>query len=218
MRTKVDSATKSKVPLHAADRSLGFFEGTEMPIAEWWKALWPNPASVLAKVGMKPGTDVIDLCCGDGWFTLHIARLARRVIAIDVDPTLLEVARHRMNESKLNNCTFITGDAYDIWRLWSQPVDFVFLANVFHGVPDKPRLARAIHDVLKPGGLFTIVNWHQLPREETTILGEPRGPKTEMRISPEETIKSIEAAGLKHVQLVEVPPYHYGVVFERPKT
>ena len=30
---------------------------------------------------------------------------------------------------------------------------------------------------------FAIVNWHKRPREETPILGEPRGPKTELRMS-----------------------------------
>jgi ubiquinone/menaquinone biosynthesis C-methylase UbiE len=215
MRTKADSVTKSKAPLHAADRPVGFFEGTEMPIADWWKALWPDPASVLAKVGMKPGMELIDLCCGDGWFALDIARFARRVIAIDLNPALLKVARQRLKESKLNNCTLITGDAYDIGRLWPRPVDFVFLANVFHGVPDKPRLTRAIHDVLKPGGLFAIVNWHQLPREETIVLGEPRGPRTELRMSPAQTFESVEPS-LKRSDLVELPPYHYGAVFKRP--
>jgi hypothetical protein len=24
----------------------GFFEGTEMPTAGWWEALWPDPAGV----------------------------------------------------------------------------------------------------------------------------------------------------------------------------
>jgi len=28
--------------------------------AGWWEALWPDPAGVLAKVGIKPGMDVID--------------------------------------------------------------------------------------------------------------------------------------------------------------
>ena len=67
---------------------------------------------------------------------------------------------------------------------------------------------------LKPKGKFAIVNWHQRPREQTTILGEPRGPKTELRMSPEETIRSVEAGGMKFIELVEVPPYHYGVVFQ----
>jgi hypothetical protein len=53
------------------------------------------------------------------------------------------------------------------------------------------------------------------PREETPILGEPRGPKTEMRMSPEETIKSVEGRRLKFARIVEVPPYHYGVVVQR---
>jgi hypothetical protein len=47
------------------------------------------------------------------------------------------------------------------------------------------------------------------------ILGEPRGPKTELRVSPEQTIETIELADLKLSKLVEVPPYHYGAVFER---
>jgi hypothetical protein len=88
-----------------------------------------------------------------------------------------------------------------------RPVDFVFLANAFHGVPDRLRLAQAVRESLEPAGHFAIVNWHQLPREETTVLGEPRGPKTELRISPEQTIEVVHAAGLKLTLLVEVPPY-----------
>jgi len=51
----------------------GFFQGAEMPTAGWWEALWPDPVGVLTKVGIKPGIEVIDLCSGDGWFTLQIA-------------------------------------------------------------------------------------------------------------------------------------------------
>jgi tRNA A58 N-methylase Trm61 len=95
-----------------------FFEGTEMPTAGWWEALWPDPAGVLASIGLKPGMAVIDLCSGDGWFTLQIAKVARLVAAIDIDPTLLEVARVRLMEAGVTNCRFIADDAYDITRLW----------------------------------------------------------------------------------------------------
>lgn len=197
------------------ERFSGFFEGTEMPNAGWWEALWPDPAGVLANVGLKPGMDVIDLCSGDGWFTLQLAKVARRVIAIDIDRKLLDIAEHRLNESGLTNCDVIEGDAYEIAKLVAQPVDFVFMANAFHGVPDRPRLARAVREALKPSGRFAIVNWHQRPREETIVLGEPRGPKTDMRLSPDETVAAVESGGLKLTQLVEVPPYHYGAVFQR---
>ncbi len=89
------------------------------------------------------------------------------------------------------------------------------MPNAFHGVPDRARLAHAVKSALRADGSFVIVNWHKLPREETLVLWEPRGPKTESTMSPEETIKSVEGRGLKFRKLVEVPPYHCGVVFQR---
>src|SRR5262245_10739163 len=91
------------------------------------------------------------------------------------------------------------------------------MANAFHGVPDRGRLAQAVGAAMKPNGQFAIVNWHKRPREETRIFGEPRGPKTELRISPAEAIKSVEAGGLTFTKLVEIPPYHYGVVFQHSR-
>ena len=102
---------------------------------------------------------------------------------VDTKSHLLEAAHHRLQEYGFTNCHFVTGDAFHLSELVSGPADFVFMANAFHGVPDKPRV---VHSTLKPGGLFAIINWHQRHREETTILGEPRGPKTELRLSPKQ--------------------------------
>lgn len=187
-----------------------------MPDPGWWEALWPDPARVLGDVGVKPGSDVVDLCCGDGWFTFPLSRIARSVVAIDIDAALLDMAKIRMAErGGAPNCTFIAGDAYEIVALLKEPVDYVFLANAFHGVPDRARLAQAVHDVLKPGGLFGIVNWHATPREKTQVLGQPRGPATELRMTLEQTIVSLEPGGLIFRNHIDVSPYHYGAVFER---
>ncbi|MFX8362486.1 methyltransferase domain-containing protein, partial [Acinetobacter baumannii] len=83
----------------------GFFDGTGMPDPGWWEALWPDPAHVLERVGLRSGMDVIDLCSGDGWFTLKIAQLARHVTSIDLDQQLLDTARVRLKESGAANCS-----------------------------------------------------------------------------------------------------------------
>jgi ubiquinone/menaquinone biosynthesis C-methylase UbiE len=137
------------------------------------------------------------------------------VTAIDLDRKLLDVARTRLAENGIANCAFVEGDAHDVDKLVARPPDVVFMANAFHGVPKKTRLARAVAHALAPRGHFAIVNWHARPREETTILGEPRGPATELRMTPEATRAAVEPAGFKLHQLVELPPYHYGAVFER---
>jgi ubiquinone/menaquinone biosynthesis C-methylase UbiE len=193
----------------------GFFKGTEMPTAGWWEALWPDPAAVLARVGIEAGMNVVDLCSGDGWFTLQIAKLVREVTSIDIDRKFLELAHIRLAEQGLGNCTFIEGDAYEVDRLIARPADFVFLANAFHGVPERARLAAAVAKALAPKGRFAIVNWHARPREQTPILGEPRGPATELRIAPDTTVAAVEPAGFHLLRVLELPPHHYAAIFEK---
>jgi SAM-dependent methyltransferase len=187
-----------------------------MPTAGWWEALFPDPAGIASALGVAPGMTVVDLCSGDGWFTLPIARIAHRVIAIDIDADLLEVSAQRLREGGVANVVFVEGNAYDLRRLVTEPVDLVFMANCFHGVPDGTRLAREVCAVLRPGGTFSVLNWHARPREETVVLGEPRGPRTGLRLSPEQTIAQVEAGGLKRAGIVEIPPYHYGALFAAP--
>jgi ubiquinone/menaquinone biosynthesis C-methylase UbiE len=112
----------------------GFFDATEMPTAGWWEALWPAPHEIVTAVGISPDMEVVDLCSGDGWFTLQIAKRAHYVVAIDIEPKLLETARHRLAENNVTNCSFVPGNAYDLLKLLGHSTDFVFMANVFHGV------------------------------------------------------------------------------------
>jgi ubiquinone/menaquinone biosynthesis C-methylase UbiE len=132
---------------------------------------------------------------------------------------MVEHARRRATAESVTNCAFIVGDAYDLAKLVPHgSKDFVLIANTFHGVPDKPRLVRAVATVLKPGGRFVVVNWHQRSREETIVLGQPRGPKTDMRMTPQDVGAMVGPAGFRSVQLIELPPYHYAAIFERRPT
>ena len=186
-----------------------------MPDPGWWEALWPDPANVLTRVGVASGMAIVDLCCGDGWFTCPLSQIASRVVAIDIDGDLLNTAKLRVAErGGAGNVSFIEADACDIASVIGEPVDHVFLANTFHGVPDRLKLSGEVRKVLKPGGLFSIVNWYPRPREDTKVLGEPRGPATQLRMSPEQTAGDVVPAGFTLRHVVEVSPFHYGAVFE----
>ena len=191
----------------------GFYPATLMPDADWWNALWPAPDKVLATLGLESGLDLaVDLCCGDGLFTVPLARLARRLVAIDLDPEMIAQARARLGATP---CTLLVGDAYNLAAMVPSPADLVFMANTFHGVPDQSRLARAVAATLKPGSRFILVNWHDRPRDETVVLGQPRGPRTELRLEPDAVQAEVEPAGFSLSGVVELPPYHYGAIFRR---
>ena len=115
----------------------------------------------------------------------------------------------------MTNCEFIMADSMKLDAVVSEPVDYVLLANTFHGVPDQLGLARVVAAKLKPQGQFGIVNWHRRPREETVVLGQPRGPGTDIRIEAEDVAEIVKPAGLLLNRIIELPPYHYGVVLER---
>ncbi|MBF0161711.1 MAG: class I SAM-dependent methyltransferase [Magnetococcales bacterium] len=186
-----------------------------MPDPEWWHLLWPEPDRVILAMGLQPGMRVVDLCCGDGYFTAPLAQRVEpgRVIAIDLEPLLLQQARHRCRDHY--NCYFLQADAQELARLVEEPVDYVLIANTFHGVPDQEGMARNVHRILRPGGCFAVINWHAQPREQCIVLGTPRGPATALRLSPARLRQIVEPAGFGTPRQVELPPYHYGMLFRK---
>ncbi|MET4702332.1 ubiquinone/menaquinone biosynthesis C-methylase UbiE [Constrictibacter sp. MBR-5] len=192
------------------------FIATSMPDRDWWAALWPDPEGVLRALGVQPEMTVVDLCCGDGYFTAPLARIVGgRVYALDIDPAMINQARGETARQGVSVSNWIVADAREVAALTPEEVDYVFIANTFHGVSDQTALARAVADILKQSGLFTIVNWHDFPRERTAVMGQPRGPKTEMRMTPDSVRAAVEPAGFHLARVVDLQPYHYGTIFER---
>ena len=204
---------RARVKANTASRDL-IFPATAMPDRQWWAALWPEPQNVLTAVGLGPNMTGVDLCCGDGYFTAPLAVLTNAAVyGVDLDPALLDAAQAEVVRVGAPACHWILGDARDLSRLAPHDLDYVLLANTFHGAPEKTVLAREVAAVLRPGGRFVVVNWHRRPREETVVSGRPRGPESDLRMAPDEVRAVVEPAGFALERVVELPPYHYGAIF-----
>lgn len=192
------------------------FPATAMPDRDWWQELWPDPEATLRKLGVNESLTVVDLCSGDGYFTAPLAKIVEgKLYAIDLDPNMLEQTRAALEQSGSAAKELILSDARDVAKVVPEQADYVLIANTFHGIPDQTSILEAIADTLTPGGKLSIVNWYPSEREDTQVLGKPRGPKSAMRMSPDSVTEIAEKAGFKFDELVELPPYHYGIVFEK---
>ncbi|WP_200531140.1 class I SAM-dependent methyltransferase [Halorubrum sp. LN27] len=194
------------------------FQNTGQPDWDWWGRVWPTPGATLRRLGLSPGDRVVEIGSGNGYFALPAAQIAdpATAYALDVDGSLLAELDALAADQGIDNVATVEGDARVLPELLPEPAEFALLANAFHGIGDRAAFVEGVADALASDGRFVVVNWRDLPREETTIGGEPRGPPTELRLPPEATRRAVEeASDLRLVREVDLPPYHYGLVFER---
>ncbi|WP_084383911.1 class I SAM-dependent methyltransferase [Halalkalicoccus paucihalophilus] len=165
------------------------FQNTRQPDWEWWSRLWPTPGATLRRLGIEPGTSLAEVPCGNGYFALPAARITDSgvVYALDLDEELLNELETLADQQDIENIVPIHGDARTLTEYLPEPVDTVLMANTFHGIEDKEPFVQQAFEARHSDGRFIIVNWLDLPRETTTVTGEPRGPPTDLRLSPTET-------------------------------
>lgn len=192
---------------------MGRFQNTRQPDWNWWGELWAQPKGILQTLGLSSEQSVADVGSGNGYFTLPIAELVgdASVYAIDVDEDLLRKLSTTAELRGLSNINCIHDDARNLANVLPEPVDVVLIANTFHGVENKDAFVQQAYESLQPGGQLIIVNWHDLPKEETTVAGQARGPPEEFRMSPEETHK-IVAEIFEDLEEIDLPPYHYAII------
>ena len=61
---------------------------------------------------------------------------------------MFDRARARVAEARVDKSVFLVADAMAVDADVPEPVDYVFLANTLHGVPDQLGLARAVAALL----------------------------------------------------------------------
>ena len=189
------------------------FRNTAQPDRDWWEALWEDPARVVERLGVSTGDRVADVCAGDGLFTLALAeRTDEAVYAVDLDIDHLSTLEGSAEGAGLSVET-VEADARELDDALPEPVEFVLLANTFHGVADPTAFARTVATTLTDDGRFAVINWRDQPRAETSVLGERRGPPTDRRMPAGETIDAVSDAGFELDAVIDLPPYHYGAIF-----
>ena len=194
------------------------FRNTRQPDWDWWARLWPAPGETLRRLGVSEGDSLAEIGCGNGYFALPGARIVdpAPVYAVDIDGSCLAELARLADRQAIDNVVPTSGNARSLPETLPEPVDVGLIANTFHGVEDPAPFLDGVTATLTEGGRFVVVNWEDRPRERTTVAGEARGPPTDLRLSPAETRALVEdATELTATDRIDLPPYHYALVFAR---
>jgi ubiquinone/menaquinone biosynthesis C-methylase UbiE len=123
--------------------------------------------ALVAKLGIKPGMDVLDLGCGDGTTAIPAARLGANVHGVDISSNLVAAANKRIKEEGLTNITVREGDATNLENLPGESFDLV--VSIFGAMfaPNPFDVAREMVRVTRRGGRIVMGNW--IPNDPTLV-------------------------------------------------
>ena len=115
----------------------------------------------LIRAAVEPGETWADLGAGNGAFTLALAELlgpTGTIWAVDRDARALEEAARRVRAApQPPGLHTLVGDFTGPLAL--PPLDGIVMANSIHFVRDPVAVLRAVSDLLRPGGLFVVVEY-----------------------------------------------------------
>ena len=110
------------------------------------KLRWARRVKMLSS-HLKPGMTVLELGCGAGHFTQELVRSGAYIVAIDVSPELLEIAR---NNCSAPNVQYQLENAYEL-RYDDAVFDSVVGSSVLHHLEIEKAL-RDVYRVLRSAG------------------------------------------------------------------
>jgi ubiquinone/menaquinone biosynthesis C-methylase UbiE len=119
--------------------------------------------TIVADLPLMPGMRVLDLACGDGFYTRRIARRLGSsgfVTGVDVNLGYLEQARDEASgdagDAGLAAIDFVAA-SFDALPFPNDTFDFAWCAQSLYSLPDPTVVARHVARVLKPSGIFAVL-------------------------------------------------------------
>jgi 2-polyprenyl-3-methyl-5-hydroxy-6-metoxy-1,4-benzoquinol methylase len=143
-----------------------------------------NPSVVLKQLGLKPGMVVCDLGCGNGFYSLPIAKAVApkgKVLAVDIQAEMLQLLSRRSIEEKVENIDMILGTVVDP-KLPEGEVDMILLVDVYHEFSNPEQMLAAMRKALKPTGVIALVEFRG---EDPTVPILPLHKMTKAQITKE---------------------------------
>jgi ubiquinone/menaquinone biosynthesis C-methylase UbiE len=168
---------------------------------------WQKPEKTVKALGLWPGARVADLGAGTGYFIAHLAAAvgaSGSVMAVDVEPSLVAHLRDRAAADSIENVVPILASPNNP-RLPPGAADMVMIVDTFHHLDSRLRYFRNLQRSLAPEGRIAIIDWRK--REL------PVGPPPPHKLSREQVIREMRAAGYRLEEAPDFLPYQYFLIF-----
>ena len=197
----------------------GTFEGRAIaPTMSYLGADWltreeriaeEDPDALHRELALRPGDIACDIGVGNGYHAIRMARAVApggKVLAVDIQPEMLDLLRERIASEKVDNVEPILGRGDDP-ALPSGACDLELLVDVYHELAQPEAMLAALRRALAAGGRIALVEF----RGE-----DPDVPiKPEHKMTKAQVLRELEPRGFRLVSSYDGLPWQHLLVFER---
>ena len=150
-----------------------------------------------------------DIGAGTGYFTFRMSPLVPegKVLAIDIQPEMLELINFVNHEENITNVETILGDV-DNPKIPPSSVDIALLVDTYHEFEYPREMMLGIVEGLKPGGRVVLLEY----RSENPMIMI----KGLHKMSEKQVKKEMKAVGLIWQDTRDFLPQQHFLVFKKP--
>lgn len=166
-----------------------------------------QPDRVVRELNIAPGSTVADLGAGVGYFTWRLAEAVGtdgKVIAVDVQPGMLERLSANLAERDIHNVDIVLGTEDDP-RLPVGTLDLVLLVDVYHELQQHEATMEHVRQSLKPDGRVVVIEYR---KEDPSIPIQPLHKMTVREVRDE-----FEPMGFEFDELKSFLPTQHIIIF-----
>lgn len=168
-----------------------------------------DPQALIDLLPLKPGDTAVDMGCGSGYYARRLAARVGpegRVLCVDIQPEMLEIARRLAERDGISNIEYILGTSDDP-MLEAATVDLILLVDVYHEFAAPDAMLERMRTALKPDGVAALAEY-RLEGDTAAWI------KLEHRMSVEQVKKEWLPAGFALKELYEALPSQHLFLFE----
>ena len=204
---------------HSRDGIGKFYQGREIAhvmghqAADWLerpeREEEEHTTKLVEQLKLRPGEVVADIGAGTGYLSRRLAARvgpSGSVLAVDIQPEMLDLLRDKMREAGVSNVTPVLGTVQDP-RLPTNGVDVALMVDVYHEFDCPAEMMTAIVRSLKPGGRVVFVEFRG---EDPLVPIKLLHKMTEAQVR-----KEMAGLPLKWVETIRGLPWQHIIVFRK---
>ena len=215
--TKAGSVYQERV-VHSSDGIGKFYMGREIAkVMGHTEALWlerpsreitERPQQVVEALDLKPTDIVADIGAGTGYFSFRMASLIPegKVLAVDIQPEMIDIINFLKTESKIINVEPILASINNP-NLPKNSIDLALMVDAYHEFEYPREVMEGIVQALKPGGRVVLVEYRG---ENPLIL-----IKAIHKMKQKQVRKEMKAVGLQWRETKNFLPQQHMMIFEK---